>query len=143
MSSSRNIPRCLLIWVTTCLVLISIACQVSSLLPTATPTATLPPAVASPLQARLLGQWKVINGGPWGDAILTFEADGGFTIVDSLQQKDGEGSYFFTSENTIAFSFPNYQGSAEIEFQSDDEMDLSVTTSDQVFGILYSAERVK
>lgn len=121
------------------LFLISMACNVSS----PTPTATVQAEVDSPLKINLLGEWKISSGGAWGGATLTFDDDGSFSVRDSSREKDGTGNYLFTSENTIVFYLPNYDGSVVIEFESENEMSLTVTTSDGPFGSIYSAERVK
>lgn len=118
--------------------------------PTATltpmPTATLPAKVDSSLKSKLLGQWKISGetkvDGAWGDAILTFSDDGNFSVIGGLQEKEAKGNYFFTSENTIAFSLPDYQGSVTLEFTGNDQMSLTVTKSNEIFGLIYSAERV-
>jgi hypothetical protein len=120
--------------------LISIAC---GMIPTATPTATLPPAAESSLKSKLIGQWKVVNGGAWGDGILTFSEDGKFSIVGGLQEKDAEGIYYFTSETTIAFDLPKYQGVITLELMNDNITDMTVTTSNEIFGTIYSVKRVK
>ncbi len=125
-----------------CLILISIACGIP-LVPAPTPTATLPPEVDSALRAKLLGQWQVVSGGAWEGATLTFNEDGSFTITGGSQEKDNTGSFFFTAKSTIAFSFPDYQGFADIQFMNDDKINLFIRTADLSRGMFYSVERLK
>jgi hypothetical protein len=125
--------------------LVSLACGFS--LPNTAPTATLPPAVDSPLKLILVGQWKVESGGTWEGSVLTFSDDGKFSIVGGLQEKDAEGIYFFTSEITVAFRLPNYQGTITLEFLKEFDnfnfSSMTVVTSLEPFGTIYSVQRVK
>lgn len=142
MKINNKISRVPLFLVLACLTIASLACKIPAL-PTPTPTATLPAEVNSPFKSNLLGQWKIINGGTWGGATLTFSDDGSFSVLGGLQEKDAKGSYYFTADNEIAFHLPNYQGTATIEFKNDNQISLTVATSDQPFGFMYSAEKVK
>jgi hypothetical protein len=139
---NNKISRIPLFLVLACLIIVSLACKVPAL-PTPTPTATLLAEVNSPFKSNILGQWKIINGGTWGGATLTFSDDGSFSVLGGLQEKDAKGSYYFTSDNEIAFRLPNYQGTATIEFDSDNQISLTVITSDQPFGLIYSAEKIE
>ncbi len=107
------------------------------------PAPTLAPSVASPLQEQLVGSWHIINGGAWGDSIVTFGADGAMSVKDTAQAMDERGTYAFTAENTISFQFSDSSGTAEIKFPADDRLSLSVMTSEQPFGSIYSAERAE
>lgn len=121
-----------------CVTLIALACGV--VLPTAAPTAPLPPAGFSPLEAQLGEHWKVINGGSWEGAALFFGGVGTFNPVNALQVEDAEGVYFFTAENTIAFRLPGYQGIIALEITDGDINSMTVGRSDEI-EIIYSVER--
>ena len=122
-------------------VLALISCGTFSSIVTA-PTATLPAKVDSPLKDKLVGKWNVSGSAPWNDTTFTFNDDGSL-VVDGLEGKSLTGSYFFTSENIVAYTLPIEQGTISLEFQGDDNIDLTITKSSDVFGLIASAQRVK
>lgn len=132
--------RTSLLFLSLLVLLVSMACGL--VLPAAIPTATLPSPVESHLKSEIVGQWKVINGGPWGGAILSFSEDGIFSMTGGLQEPDAKGTYYFSSEDTIAFQLPDYQGTMTLSLASD-MSSLTVSTSKDPFGIIYSIERVR
>jgi hypothetical protein len=142
MNCSPKTSRIPVLLALTCLVLGSIACGFP-VLPAPTPTPTLPAEVDSALRDPLLGQWRVINGGPWEGATLTFDADGSFTVVGGTQENDDRGSFYFTAEQYIVFTFPDYDGSAYINFITDNQLAFTSTPSNEPFGVIYTLERVK
>lgn len=122
-------------------VLALISCGTFSSIVTA-PTATLPAKVDSPLKDKLVGKWSVSGSAPWNDTTFIFNEDGSL-IVGGLEEKSLTGSYFFTSENTIAYILPTEQGTISLNFQDDDNIGLTITKSSDVFGLIASAQRVK
>ena len=73
---------------------------------------------------------------------MTFSDDGTFRLVGG-ELGEQIGSFFFTSENSIAYSLPSSQGMILIEFVDDDHLHLTITRSSDVFGLLVSADRIK
>jgi len=110
---------------------------------TPVPTDGLPKKVISSLESNVLGQWKVVNGGAWEGATITFYEDGNLTLSGGSPVKDDKGSYYFTAEDVIVFNFQDYQGSADIELITNKDMSLVVTRSDEAFNAIYSLERVE
>lgn len=135
--SPRSLQACLLL-----LFIFVPACSTAQL-PTSAPTATLPTGVDSAFKSHLIGTWKITNGGPWGDALLTFEEEGNFSVTGGLQEPEAHGIYIFTAEDAIAFQFPRYSGTVQIKLLENDQLSLTVGTSDSPFGSLYSAVRVR
>ena len=90
----------------------------------------------------MVGQWKVVNGGPWEGVILSFSENGKFSISGGTKGITEEGSYYFTSEDTIVFRLPDYQGTMIVALASDAST-LTVTNSKEPFGMIYSIQKVK
>ncbi|MBA3533399.1 MAG: hypothetical protein H0T73_15880 [Ardenticatenales bacterium] len=90
-----------------------------------------------------MGRWHITSGGAWGDSIVTFEADGAMSVEGGAQAMEEQGTYAFTAENTISFQLASFSGTAKIEFPEEGRLSLTVMTSEQPFGTIYSAERVE
>jgi hypothetical protein len=107
-------------------------------------TPTPQPTVESPLKQNLISTWHTDHGGRFGNANLEFASDETLTVTNLDSGGTQILHYAFVAADTIVLTGPgNLAGAAQIEI-SGDELNMTITFSDEVFGEIYPGfKRVK